>query len=236
MSRFVAAYGVAIALFFIAVAATADSVPERPKPKDIPLDRIWAYDMPGTRNIRDLDTKLDLKRLELNLKNKPPNERDRLLKAEMIRHSDVLKILQQLKRTPKPVGPVFIVEGTGKTALQNALKTFSERRKAGREVPIALPANNELSLVWFSEQCGHYIRLVEVKRSPETITVKYRFVVHHKAMMRPNLALIPVGKFPKGTYQVKVEQAPPIDELGRPIDKQPVCAISGSGAFDVHAD
>ena len=235
MNRFSLICGIVVSFLLIA-AATADSVPEQPRPKEIPLDRIWAYNMPGTRNIRDLDTKLDLKRLELDLKDKSPNERDRLLKAEMIRHSDVLKILQQLKRTPKPVGPVFMVEGTGKTALQNALKKFSERRKAGGEVPIALPANTELPLVWFSQQCGHFIRLVDVERSSETITVKYRYVVHQKAMMSPNLAIIPLGKFTKGTYYVKLEQAPPIDELGRPIHKQPACAISGSGTFEVHAN
>lgn len=236
MSRLAFVFGTAISSLFLCVLASADIGPVQPKPNDIPLDRIWAYNMPGTRNIRDLDTKLDHKRLEADLKDKSPNERDRLLKSEMIRHSDVLKILQQLKRTPKPAGPAFLVEGTGKTALQNALKKFSERRRPGGEAPTALPANNELSLVWFSQECGHYIRLVEVERSSETITVKYRFVVHHKVMMVPNLAIIPVGTFPKGTYQVKVEQAPSIDELGRPIDKQPVCAISGSGTFEVQAD
>ena len=227
-------------IVLLAAAAAAETPNEQPKTEKIPLDQIWAYAVPGTRNVRDLEPKVDLKALADELKDKSPDDRDRWLKVELTRRSDVLKILKVLNRRPEQsakASPAFIVFGTGQVALQNAQKVFSDgKAERGETAPTSFPPNTDLTLVWYSHLCGHYVRLVAVELSPRVITVKYRFATHQKGMMAACFALIPIGSLSEGIYEVKVEQLEPTDELGRPIRKSPVCPVSDSFSFDVRRD
>jgi len=240
MNRFSPIFGCVVIVLWAAAVVPWAAIVMAESPKEISLDQIWAYAIPGTRNVRDLEPKVDLKALADQLKDKSPDERDQWLKAELTRRSDVLKILKVLNRRPVPdgkSGPAFIVIGTGKVALQNAQKVFSDgRAESGETMRTSFPPNTDLSLVWYSHMCGHYARLVPVELSPGVITVKYRFVSHQKGMMAAYFALIPVGSLSQGTYEVKIEQLEPTDELGRPIDKSPVCPVSDSFSFDVRRD
>ncbi len=104
-------YVFAIALLFAAHASAAD-------PVAIQLKDIWAYEMPGTKDVRDLD----------------PDSYGRVEgastiqeRADRFKNSLVQEILQTLdflpaKRTHEPL-PAFVVEGTG---------TKSARRRSER--------------------------------------------------------------------------------------------------------
>jgi hypothetical protein len=202
--------------------------------KVIPIDRVWAYNIAGTKNIHDLDDKFDDRKFSEQVKDKPVGERERLLKAEVLRKSVVAQIVESLRHLRRKVEPGFVVTGTGRTALLNAQKVFAQRTTATEAGSMdVLPAKTELSLVWFTTFCGHYAQLVAIQRTEEGITVQYRFISHQKAMMSSYFAIIPIGSMPTGTYQVNFEELPATDELGRPVGRQPNCSVSSSFSFGI---
>ena len=187
----------------------------------IPLDQIWAYDMPRTRDVRELE----------------PKANPTLSIEELTRRLDVWKILKVLKDRPsegETAGSAFVVLGVGKEALKNAEAVFS----SGKDTRKVLPADTELSLVFYSYMCGRYVRLVSVERSPNQITVKYQFVAHQTENMSTHFALIPLGKLSAGTFQVKIEQLEPIDEQGRSVApiSNPQRLVCDSFSFDVQRE
>jgi len=187
----------------------------------IPLDQVWAYGMPGTRDVRELEPKAD------------PN----LSIEELYRRLDVWKILKVLNRRPKEgekAGPGFTVAGTGKEALENAEDVFT----SGKEAPRVFPPDAELTLVFYSHMCGRYVRVVSVEQSPESITVKYQLISHMTAEMTTHFALIPLGTLPEGMYQVKIEQLEPVDERGRPVSpiRDPQQLVCDSFSFTVQRE
>ncbi len=168
----------------------------------IPLEQIWAYDMPGSRDIRELEPKRNVR----NLSHK-----------EYIHGSLVNQIVVLLSKMPKQgekARPGFVVETKGKEALKNAHAVFLDRHKNKAEPETWLPKDTDLSLVFFTHATGWRVRINSVKRSPTLITVKYQFVDRHIGTGR--FALIPVGKLPKGSVQVTFEQMPPVDDSGKP--------------------
>src|SRR4051812_2486016 len=132
------------ALIVLLVAAYPDF-------QEIPLNKIWGYDLPGTKNIR----KLEPKQATGNLSDK-----------EVISRSLVLQIQQSLMKRPKPnekAGAAFIVVGTDQEALKNAHAIMIA--KAKKEPPRVFPANSELSLVFYSYASSKYVRLLSVEQS-----------------------------------------------------------------------
>jgi hypothetical protein len=199
------------------LAATAHSE----EAHQIPLDHIWGHDLPGTRDVRDLEQKAD-----------PTIPVD-----ELARRLDVWKILKTLNQRPKEGEKsrnAFVVVGKGADALKNAAKVFSDKRLQVNNFQL----NTELSLVWFAHMCGRYVRLVSVERSQYLIDVKYQFVSHQTAEMTTHFAIIPLGQLTEGTYQVKIQQLEPIDERGRPAGRlrDPKRIVSNSFSFVVRPE
>jgi hypothetical protein len=162
--------GFAIVLQLIA-PVTAQTPNEQPT--QIPLDQIWGYNIPGTRDVRELEPKADPNILGDQLKGLSRDDAARRMIDEFTRRLDVWKILKVLKRRPmggKDAGPAFIVMGIGKDALQNAEAVFSHTDDALR----VLPTGTDLSLVFYSYMSSGRIHLVSVERLQQTITVKYR--------------------------------------------------------------
>ncbi len=181
----------------------ADSAPAKDA-TSIPLDQIWAYDIPGARDMHELEPKPD----------------PTLSVDEFARRSDIWKISKVLSRFPKEgtkAGSAFLVVGTGKEALTQAEAVFS----SGKDTRNFFPPDSDLSLVFYSQICGRYVRITSVERSADAITVKYQFVAHQTPLMSKHFALIPIGKLPEGTYQVKIEQLEAVDEQGRPVAPMP---------------
>jgi hypothetical protein len=199
---------------------------EPPTTKVIPLDRIWAFKMPGTKEIRTLEPKVDGKSLsEQELE-------------QYYRGSSVHQILRVLANRPREqrdelAGPAFAVAGTGKEALKNAAAVFAAK---GSNWPDEwLPTDTDISLVFYSYSTGYFVRIASVEQSEHTVTIKYQRVQRRAMIMNTCLALIPVGKLPAGTINVKIVELPPVDEQDRrvTIDGNPRNRVCNDFTFGV---
>jgi hypothetical protein len=202
MKPFALAGGILLCCLLTANAG-AEKADDQSKAKIIPLDQIWAYEMPGTRDIRNLE---------------PKRATGNLSTEALIRDSLVLQIRRTLQNRPKPgekAGPAFVVVGTEKEALKNAHAVMVAKDE--KEPPRLLPANTDLSLVFYAYTGGRYVRLDSVEKSERLIVIKYHLESHSTANATIHFALIPIGKLPVGAVQVKIEQLPPTDEKGQPL-------------------
>jgi len=166
---------------------------------NIPLDQIWALDMPGTRDVRDLE---------------PDFSKQRLSNKEMIHRS----MIEQIRRAhnanhwPKGnenAGPGFVVEGIDLESLTQARDVFLEKQKRYE----TFPAGTDFTIVFYAYETGVYVHLDKVIRDDNIINVHYHFTTHSTAYVTSHFALIPVGKLPPGSYQIKMVQ--------RPVQAQP---------------
>ncbi len=205
MSRFSITCGITIGLLLNAVA-TAEPADEQVT-QQIPIDHIWAWRIPGTKDVGTFDA-----------------VKTRGVTEHPVLH-DVFGGLGLLPKGEK-AKPVFVVEGEGKTALLSALAVF-KKDKPRSEI---LPANTELSLVFYSHSVAAQVELVSVDKSASLITVRYRFLSHGLQVNRIHFALIPIGKLAPGTVQAKIIQQdsadlagnkkPPIQRLERLISRE----------------
>jgi hypothetical protein len=171
-----------------AAAATADIAPV-----EIPLKEIWALNIPGTRNVRELD---------------PPRLRDPLTEEEFIQTSLVEQIARSLNVTHWPKegedgGPAFVVVGEDLDALRQAQKVLAGELERNETVP----GDKELTLVFYSYY-GRTVRLDAVERKNNEVVVKYHLHAHQSGVSTPHFALIPIGKLPPGQVAVTLERLP----------------------------
>ena len=196
---------------------------ENKKAKAIPLKEIWAYEMPGTKDIRDLEPKLDV--------------HDPGFK-ELFQRSKVHQMVSFLSRgTPargEKARPGFVVVGTDKKALANAHDLLLDRNREGKKQPV--PKDTELSLVFYHYTTGWHPRINSVEQSRDSVVVKYQFInPEEPSFGATRFALIPLGKLPTGRVEVKFEQVPPVDFKGQPSQQKPDTEriVCGSLTFDV---
>ncbi|MCI0331660.1 MAG: hypothetical protein L0228_00365 [Planctomycetes bacterium] len=189
----------------------------------IPLDQIWSYQkMPGTRDAHELEPQLP--------------DAGLMSDEEFIRRHQIQQILHSLsfRNRPKPgekAGPAFVIIGTGKEALKNAADVFNKEKQPQQ----VLPADTDLTLVFYSYMCARYVRIASVGQSENVITVKYQIVAHGTQEMTTHFALIPIGKLPAGRVQVNVQQVEsndPFDQLIPPV-RDPLRYVSDSFSFEV---
>jgi hypothetical protein len=179
--------------------------------------------MPGTRDIRELEPKLDVHDASFR---------------DLYRRSLVRQIASFLStyvpKESEQAQPAFVVVGTGKEALKNAHTIFIKERLVHGTGTV--PSDTELSLVFYTYVTGWHPQINSVHQSPDAITVKYQFIAPQEpAFGAKRFALIPIGKVAPGTVQVEIEQVPPVDYRGRPVEwkvdsERIVC---GSFSFDV---
>ena len=177
--------GFAIGLLLVAVA-TAATPNEQPKSKEIPLDQIWSFRIPGTKSVRDLEPKVELKELSVD---------------EMIRVSIVHRIYNSLTRG-KAAAPAFVVEGTGAVALKNAEAVF-----LGADPLEKLKANTDLTLIFYT-LLGREVRIDSIEQARDRITIKYHFIMREANGMWADFALIPLGTFSAGVVDVDIVEQP----------------------------
>ncbi len=166
---------------------TMDKTPNKePVPVVIPLSEIWAYNMPGTRDIRELQA------------DKIPVSGDGPL-VEQIRRS-----LSKDRPKGKAAGKGFAVLGTGLEALREAHTVLVEGRKPRN----SFPGGSKISLVFFSHLSSCYVHLHQVNRQRTTITIRYQFVPHETKEMTTHIALIPIKGLLEDEYRIHVTQSP----------------------------
>ena len=160
--------------------------------EEIPLDQIWALDMPDTRDVKELEPDA----FGQQVRSLPTEEQVDLQKKSLIG-----QIRAQLKWVDgeKPKRG-FAVSGTGLQALQAARDVFTGERKA----PNVLLSTDEITAVFSSRQSGSHIRIYEVEHRGNTIEIRYRFEPHDDAYSTFHFALIPLVKLRSGMYQVKL--------------------------------
>lgn len=158
---------------------------------EILLKDVWASNMPGTRDVRELE----------------PEVPKGLSNEELIRRSQVVSISRTLARMgagshkSKYMMPGFIVEGTGSEALKNShcILVGKEKRKEC--------LSGQISLVFYSGLSGRYVHLDKVSRKGNDITIDYHLVAHSSMEMTTHFALIPM-ELPVGGYRVTIKRGP----------------------------
>lgn len=175
--------------------STAPTVAEEPEPKavDIPLIDIWAYEMPGTRDVRDLETQYfgpAVKKLSTD--------------DQLKRHGESLTsaILTTLNSRPprQKAEKAFAVLGTEADALREAHAVLTGIRKPRSTLPSAA----EVSVVFYSYEFGYYVCLSKVERRANTVRIFYQFIPHRTKELTRHFALIPVGHFTPGEVRVEI--------------------------------
>ena len=153
---------------------------------EIPLDRIWALRMPGTRKIGELEP------------DKPP----------LSVHGPLVGEIRQSLAPAPPKGmqakSAFAVLGSGEEALRQAHAVLVENKPAQD----SFPAGGEISVVFYSHQFGGYVHLDQIRRRNGLVEIKYRFVPHLETYLTEHVALIPLGNLPSGEYEVRIIQVP----------------------------
>jgi hypothetical protein len=130
----------------------------------IPLDKIWAFEMPRARDVRELEgDKFGEKVLKL-----PSNQQSALLHQALTTH--IRLALQNSKKSRDG----FAVMGTRKSALKGAYDVLVK----GQKIQSSFPVDSDITLVFFSHQFGQHVHLTRIERDGNTINVFYQFVPH----------------------------------------------------------
>jgi len=193
-----------VAVILVALQMLAAVYADPPDVETIPLDQIWAYNMPGTRDIRELESQKHLQSLTLAERKRVPREG--------IWTATLKSLLTESPTWPKDgqtTGPGFVVAGDNCKALQAAYRVLIE----GNTPSDSVPPRSDSTLVVFSYQCGAYFEIQNVARRGNSIEVRYRLVLPLETKTQSaNLALIPLGQLPPGSYQVSMTELPTGEE------------------------
>jgi hypothetical protein len=175
-----------VAVLLSLTAPAGRAAEESAESVEIPLKEVWALDIPGTRDVRELQEIPQL----------PPGK-------ELFEKSLIARIILELGTDlPQEVKPGFAVPGVGLEALQqmhDALVKDRERLKSFRQ-------DDQITIAFFSYTFGQYLRLDGIARSDDAITIKYHFVAHASLDSTVHFALIPLGALPSGDYEVFLER------------------------------
>lgn len=160
---------------------------------EIPLDQIWALDMPGTKNAQKLaaDDSAKIRRVLVN------------------------RAAERVK-----VGPCFLVTGEGKEATSNAAKVIVD----GKSPAKTLPADKDLSLVFYSFFAPGYVHIQSVHRSGSKVAVIYQVVTHRTLSATVHFAVIPLGKLPAGKVTIETIELPSVTPYAKQeLTERAVC-------------
>lgn len=182
MFRFALICGIAVAALF-GVTAAADP-PVETKNADtvtIPLDQIWAYDMPGTSDLESIK-----------------NDRS------LVQVQDIRLAMSKAPLQGKDANSGFAVIGSGFDSLREAHAVLVDGRKPRQ----TFPQGSDVSVVFFSHQFGQYVHLHKVERRGDVVEIQYQFVPHKSKELTEHFALIPLGRLDAGTMRVEIVQSP----------------------------
>jgi hypothetical protein len=187
-----------LALFLCCSAGDAE------EPVEIPLNEIWAYEMPGTKDVRELEPDV----YGDEARTLPPKERD-----ERFNKSIIQEIRRSLKIQPYPeLGletlrkpkEAFVVEGNEKKVLHETNVVLA----GTKESQTTFASGSNLTLVFYSLQTGSYVQLQSVKLKGNQIEVHFRFVPHFTDESSSHFALIPLPGLSAGQYLVTMVEDP----------------------------
>ena len=151
----------------------------------IPLKQVWAWQMPGTQDVRELEPK-----------------------PQRLRHDSVAnqidRVLSKGLEKDESAGPGFVVLGQGEQALKNAFRVLVKHETPEKK----FPANKKLSLVFYSHSSSQYVQIERVEIRSKKIVLTFRMVPHETKELSSHYALVPLNKLSTGKYQVELVRAP----------------------------
>ena len=158
---------------------TPTTAPAEAAAKEIPLDKVWAYQMPGTRP-------MDISLLEDGKTYATPD-------GKMVSEA-----LAALKDFGSDVRGGFPVAGAGSAALIEAHKVL-----AGGAAPSGtLDRTQKISVVFFSHQPGLFVHLKKITQKGSQVEIAYQFVTRETKDPTPQMAIIPLYDVPAGTLKI----------------------------------
>jgi len=167
--------------------------------KVIPISKVWAYGMSGTRDVRELERRrYEPKESLLTPKKTEVDNSNSLV-------SQILSVLPYLP-VEKPERPRagFAVHGKRRAVLHGAHGVL-----AARGTPFSRFANDsDINVVFFSHAAGVQTQLKRIELRNCNVKVFYKFVNRNIRIITNSFALIPLGKLPQGTYKVEMIQEP----------------------------
>ena len=179
---------------------------------EIPLDQVWGFDMPGTRDVAGITLPV------VDEKKQPGLDHE----SYRIQRSHIIEQIRQ-SLTTKP-GSMNAMPGFALSrapdfyTLRAADMRLAITKKMGRpgfkpsqlgvNLSSPLPPGDQITLVIYSYPCSYFFRLMQVERDENVITVRYQFEPHYSPESTIHFALIPLGKLPIGDYKVEMEQVP----------------------------
>ena len=150
----------------------------------IPLNAAWAINMKGSRGFLGLDPSC------------PPD----INPASLV--NEIRAVLAD--QAPKDGQSGFIVLGKGSAALQPAHAVLVNHQAAINPIP----ADSDVSLVFFAYAAKFSARLIEVAIDGSKINVRYEVMPRADKELSESIAFVPLGKFARGDYHVELVKAP----------------------------
>jgi hypothetical protein len=176
-----------LATMLLVSLASADCIADTGKEVTATIlpDQIWAFDMPGTRDIEKSVPQADFRRLE-----------------EVFKLSYIRAYRREFKNISRPG---FAVAGSGVSALRAALAIFEKGVKPSSK----FSSEDEVTLVFFSEPPrGNQVRILKIKQHDRHFEIQYRLDPDFVRNSIQTFALIPIGNLRIGEYRVEMRQLP----------------------------
>jgi hypothetical protein len=197
-------------VFLVAILATAFVYSDEPKPVEIPLKDIWAFDMPDATDVRELEPDAyghtDL----------TPQERDRRFKNSLVEGISRSLIVKPASDDQKSG---FVVRGTGHEALQEANDVLTKKKKPDS----IFPADSELSIIFFVRLSGPDCLIDRIERTDKQFSIDYHLSWHIERNLSHQFVIIPIGKLTAGKYEVSIQQPNASTDADREVDQRSVC-------------
>ncbi len=157
----------------------------------IPLDEVWTNEMPGTRNVFDLEPTPGSKRWATL--SQEERTRPRKLLWEPIVNS-----LMERAGKRETIGAGFAVKSNDLEALRAAHGVLVD----GKEPRESFAVGSDVTLVFFSYPSdGYHIHLKRIERHDDEIAIQYDLKPYFERYLSMGFALIPLGKLPVGKYR-----------------------------------
>jgi len=173
---------------------------------EIPLNKIWAVEMPGTKDVR----KLEPIHFGAATRQLPQNEQTKLLISSL--KFQIFQAIYNRQKKGEPIGPGFTVAGKGKEALESVHGIL----KNGVPIPSSISTNAEATLFFYGALNGQYLQLKKVYIEKRQMILQFQLVPHMTMEMTQHFALIPLGKLPIGNYTVTIKQVLTEKEINNP--------------------
>jgi hypothetical protein len=208
-------------ILFLSALALCLAFGEKEKPSvEIPLDEIWALDIPGTKDIRDLENRALFKHMTT----------EDIVKNSLVANTRAILTPRHRPRGQN-AGSSFVVVGTGLDALKEANSVLAKKTERAN----ILPADKDLTLVFYSYSSGRRIHLDSVSVSEREINVEYHFEFDGLLMRTAHFALIPIGGLKPGVVDVRYSRLPDTSLFGKtkPLNEEQVKQLV-SESFSFH--